>query len=99
MNDKLRKEFKKPTLNKDFVKNPLKKDKDTVVPSDEENLVSLDSELNETRRKTREAQQALQKKKDEIQRKVEANKKLMQATMKLNKFQKLMLSPVRADGE
>ena len=68
MNDKLRKEFKKPTLNKDFVKNPLKKDKDkdTVVPSDEEDLVSLDSELNETRRKTREAQQALQKKKDDI---------------------------------
>ena len=58
MNDKLRKEFKKPTINKDFVKNPLKKDKDkdTVVPSDEEDLVSLDSELNETRRKTREAQ-------------------------------------------
>jgi hypothetical protein len=55
MNDKLRKEFKKPTLNKDFVKNPLKKDKDTVVPSDEEDLVSIDSELNETRRKTREA--------------------------------------------
>lgn len=82
MNDKLRKDFKKPTLNKDFVKNPLKKNKskETLVPSDEEELVSIDSELNETKRKTREAQFALKKKKDEIKRKVEANKKLMQAT-------------------
>lgn len=55
MNDKLRKEFKKSTINKDFVKNPLKRDKDTVVPSDNEANMSIDSELNETRRKTKEA--------------------------------------------
>ena len=71
INDKLRKDFKKPKgMKKDF----MTKKEDTIIPDDS------DEELIETRRKTREAQELLQKKKDEIAKKLEANKKLMQAT-------------------
>ena len=54
INDKLRKDFKKPKgMKKDF----MTKKEDTVIPDDS------DEELIETRRKTREAQELLQKKK------------------------------------
>jgi hypothetical protein len=74
VNDKIRKEFKPKKLNQNFYKpNPAPdvSKMNTNPPSDE------DEELVETKRKTREAQDALKKKKEEIEKKVEANKKLM----------------------
>jgi predicted outer membrane protein len=56
MNDKLRKEFKKPKINKEFVSNVVKKERDTLAPSIDSFFdPAYEEEINETKRKTKEA--------------------------------------------